>query len=79
MGEPDRYRVQHTVIREVAASSGSTVAVTDLDAWLNRSEHAADTGWRPDGTHFAPEAAKELATAYLGPWLMGVVLGASPS
>lgn len=79
MGEPDRYRVQHTVIREVAVSSGSTVAVTDLDAWLNRSEHAADTGWRPDGTHFAPEAAKELATAYLGPWLMGVVLGASLS
>ena len=75
MRDPDRYRVQHSVIRDVADLSGPAVAVADLDDWLNRSQHAADVAWRPDGTHLAPSAAKELATLYLGPWLLDVVLG----
>ena len=68
--EIDRYEVQHDVIREVVAQGGDGVSAVDLDQWMARSGHDGDNSWRPDGTHFSESAADQLATEYLGPWLV---------
>lgn len=68
--ESERYQVQHDVIREVVASAGAGVSAVDLEQWMARTGHDNDDSWRPDGTHFSESAAGELATQYLGPWLV---------
>ena len=74
MGEAARFDVQHDVIREVAANSGPHAQFVDLDSWLKRSGHADDEWWRPDGVHFSEDSAHQLATEFLGPWLIGAAL-----
>jgi peptidoglycan/LPS O-acetylase OafA/YrhL/lysophospholipase L1-like esterase len=68
--ETDRYEVQHSVIREVVDEAPDGVSLVDLDDWMARSGHDDDNAWRPDGTHFAEAAADQLATEFLGPWLL---------
>ncbi|CAN5544900.1 acyltransferase family protein [soil metagenome] len=68
--EVERYAVQHDVIREVVADGGDAVTAVDIEQWMTRTGHADDNSWRPDGTHFAESAAEQLATEYLGPWLV---------
>jgi hypothetical protein len=73
MRAPERYVVQHDVIREVAAEQPAVV-VLELDDWFTRAGHAHDGEWRPDGVHLSEDAAHQLATDYLGPWLVNAVL-----
>ena len=75
MRDPTRYATQHDVIRAVAAGSGPTVAVADLDDWLRRARHFDDNSWRPDGTHFTEDSARTLATDWFGPWIIARALG----
>jgi peptidoglycan/LPS O-acetylase OafA/YrhL len=80
LGEHDRYRIQHDVIREVAAdaaASGGSVVVCDVDRWMTQAGHDTDTAWRPDGTHLNEESARWLADRWLGPWLVNAATGAA--
>lgn len=66
----DRFIAQHRVLGDVvAARAGRGVALVDLDAWLNATGHTGND-WRPDGVHIVEAASTELATQYLGPWLV---------
>ncbi|MGE0139132.1 MAG: acyltransferase family protein [Ilumatobacteraceae bacterium] len=75
MNEADRYAIHHSVIRDVASSSGDQVAAVDLDAWLTAAGHADDPRWREDGVHLNDGSAAELAELYLGPVVVRTALG----
>jgi hypothetical protein len=54
------------------------VAVFDLRTWLEDAGLASDRSVRPDGIHFTPEWALDVATRWLGPELViEAVRGAS--
>jgi hypothetical protein len=82
LGEPDRYQVQHDVIRQVVRDtvvpSGVVVTTCDLDQWFRQAGHDRDESWRPDGTHLTEESAGQVAERWLGPWLVATALGAPP-
>lgn len=75
MNEPDRYFVQHDVIREIVASGGDRVSAVDYHGWLSASGLYRDNGWRPDGVHLTGESAGDLAEQWLGPLLVRTALG----
>jgi hypothetical protein len=75
MLDPARYQVQFDVIAEVAAASGDLVRVLDLRAWLDAVDRRLDTDWRPDGLHWSPAAAYEIADRYLAGSLVTAALG----
>ena len=75
MNEPERYEVQHAVIREtVARFTGSPVSAIDLEGWMVAADHASDSSWRPDGVHLTEEAAAVIAEQFLGPLLVATAL-----
>ena len=68
-------QLQHWVIRSVAGEFGAAVAVVDMDAWLTNGGHAADTNWRPDGTHFNEASAGWMVERWFGPLLVNLAVG----
>ena len=70
MNEIDRYHRHHDRIRAAADRFDTHVSVVDLDAWAEATGRADDPGWRADGVHIDVEPATDLATAFLGPWLV---------
>lgn len=75
MNEPDRYFVQHDVIREIVAAGGDRVSAVDFHGWLTASGLYRDNDWRPDGVHLTNESATDLAEQWLGPLLVTTALG----
>ena len=75
MNEPDRYFVQHDVIREIVAAGGDRVSAVDFHGWLTASGLYRNNDWRPDGVHLTTESAADLAEQWLGPLLVTTALG----
>jgi len=46
------------------------VVVLDLRSWLEQAGLATDQAVRPDGIHFTPASALDVATRWLGPELV---------
>ena len=51
-----------------------TFASVDLRAWMEASGLADDQDLRPDGIHFTPDAATQVASDWLGPQLVAAAL-----
>jgi hypothetical protein len=70
MNEIERYAAHHEIIRAAASRFESHVSVVDLDAWMNAAGLADDNGFRADGVHIDQGPATQMATEFLGPWLV---------
>jgi lysophospholipase L1-like esterase len=75
MNEPERYFVQHEVIREVVAAGDDRVSAVDYHGWLTATGRYRDNEWRPDGVHLTTESATQLVDEWLGPLLVNTALG----
>jgi peptidoglycan/LPS O-acetylase OafA/YrhL len=68
--DPARYTRYADALREVAARHPGQVTVADLAGWL-AAQPPLD---RPDGLHWSPDAATQIANGFLGPVLVGAAL-----
>ncbi len=64
--DPAAHQVLYDAMAEIAAADPAA-RVVDLAGFADESGLAADYAARPDGTHWAPAAATQIATAFLGP------------
>ena len=58
-----------SVVRDLAEARPGSVAIGDLRAWWEASGLAGDPAARPDGTHFAADAARRITEEWLVPQL----------
>ena len=75
LGDLDRYRVQHDVIRDVVGEGPPSVGIVDLDHWFDVTGATGDLNFRPDGLHMTVDSATWLADNYMGPEIVRQVLG----
>jgi hypothetical protein len=68
--DPELIEIREAVIRETIAEQPARSEVVDLRAWMEANGLALDHDARPDGLHFAPDAALAIATEWLGPQLV---------
>ncbi|MEQ1788497.1 MAG: acyltransferase family protein, partial [Acidimicrobiales bacterium] len=66
---PEMHGWLDQVRAEVVAGYADRVELLDLRAWAERTGVADDREARPDGIHFAVDAAAEVTTTWLGPQL----------
>jgi hypothetical protein len=69
--DPARYDAYAAAIADVVARRPGRAAVVDLRGWLARRPVMPD---RPDGLHWSPEAAAQLAADFLGPVVVAAAL-----
>jgi peptidoglycan/LPS O-acetylase OafA/YrhL/lysophospholipase L1-like esterase len=74
MGELERWNTMNAAIM-AAAARHEQVVVVDLHDWMQRTGHADDPTWRPDGTHLTESSALQLVEEYLGPLLVRIGVG----
>ncbi|MGD9703138.1 MAG: acyltransferase family protein [Acidimicrobiia bacterium] len=72
--DPARFAIQREAIEATVASHPGTARVVDLAGWLDAAGIATDHAVRPDGLHWAPEAAQQIAEDWLGQQLIEAVL-----
>lgn len=63
---PAAHQVLYDGMAALAAAD-SAVRVVDLAGWVDGNGIAADVDARPDGMHWAPDAAARIAEQFLGP------------
>ncbi|MBI5088394.1 MAG: hypothetical protein HZB15_05900, partial [Actinobacteria bacterium] len=68
--DPELIEIREAVIRDTIAVHPDRAELVDLRAWMESTGLALDHDARPDGLHFAPEAAEAVATEWLGPQLV---------
>jgi hypothetical protein len=68
--DPELIGIREDVIRETIAERPERAQLLDLRAWMEANGLALDHEARPDGLHFAPDAALAVATEWLGPQLV---------
>ena len=73
--DPARRAVVEGVIDRLA--DRGEAAVLDFRAWVASGPLAEDHGARPDGLHWAPEAAEAVSTTWFGPQLLRLALDTS--
>jgi hypothetical protein len=73
--DPARHAVVHAAIGDIVAAQRGDVYVIGLDEWLDASGLAEDRDVRPDGVHWAPPAAADIAEQFLGEQLIRAALG----
>jgi len=79
MDELERWDVLRDLLLTIEENNPDRVTVVDLDDWMNRSGYTTDPEWRPDGTHLTEDSALNLVDEFLGPLLVRLALGASPT
>jgi peptidoglycan/LPS O-acetylase OafA/YrhL len=68
--DPELLAIRERVVGEAIAEHPGRAQLVDLRAWMESTGLALDHEARPDGLHFAPAAALEVATDWLGPQLV---------
>ncbi|MBI4933933.1 MAG: acyltransferase [Actinobacteria bacterium] len=71
--DPADWEVFVDTILDTAAQHPDAIDVVRLDDWV--AAHGEDLAMRPDGLHFEPEAALDVAERYMGPLIMQVARG----
>jgi peptidoglycan/LPS O-acetylase OafA/YrhL len=71
--DPADWDVFVGTILDTAAEHPDVIDVVRLDQWV--AAHGDDLAMRPDGLHFEPEAALDVADRYMGPLIMQVARG----
>ncbi|CAM9445776.1 unnamed protein product [Phaeothamnion confervicola] len=66
--DPARHAVLYSVMDELA--DNPAVRVVDLAGYVTAAGLDTDESARPDGVHWAPDAAEAIATEFLGPALV---------
>jgi peptidoglycan/LPS O-acetylase OafA/YrhL len=69
--DPDRRAIVDAAMERLAVAR-TAVSVLDLRAWVEANGLAGSHDARPDGVHWAPEAAFDLAQGWLGPTLLSI-------
>jgi hypothetical protein len=69
--DPQRRAVVDDVMARLA-DPGGAVRILDLRAWVEGNGLAASQDARPDGVHWAPDTAYDLADRWLGPILLSI-------
>jgi hypothetical protein len=69
--DPDRRAIVDGAMERLAVA-GTAVRVLDLRAWVEANGLAGSHDARPDGVHWTPEAAFDLAQGWLGPVLLSI-------
>jgi len=69
--DPARYARYTDALRDVAARHPGQVSVVDLAGWLAAQPAPVE---RPDGLHWSPAGATQIADAFLGPTLVAAAL-----
>jgi hypothetical protein len=69
--DPARYDAYAAAVAAVVARHPGRAAVVDLRGWLARQPVMPE---RPDGLHWSPDAAAQLANDYLGPVVVAAAL-----
>jgi peptidoglycan/LPS O-acetylase OafA/YrhL len=64
--DPANHQVLYDEMAALAATNPA-IRVVDLAGWVDTAGLATDTGARPDGVHWSPDAAAEIASDFLGP------------
>ena len=64
--DPANHRVLYDEMAYLALGNPA-VRVVDLAGWVDTIGLATDTGARPDGVHWSPDAAAAIARDFLGP------------
>jgi len=72
--DADGHAVVDAIAARLAAADPAHVRVVDLRAWMEASGLADDQDLRPDGIHFTPDAATQVASDWLGPQLVAAAL-----
>ncbi len=72
--DAEGHAVVDAVTARLSASDPAHARVVDLRLWMESSGLADDHDLRPDGIHFTPDAATQVATEWLGPQLVAVAL-----
>jgi sugar lactone lactonase YvrE len=78
-GEADeraRHEAMYRIMDGIAAEFPGDVYVVDLAGHTSDLEYSRDA--RPDGVHWAPEVATEIAADYLGEELLRAALDLEP-
>ncbi len=71
--DPERFTIQRAAI-EAAAAAHPAVRIVDLSGWAADAGILLDHAVRPDGLHWAPEAAARIAEQWLGQQLIDAAL-----
>jgi peptidoglycan/LPS O-acetylase OafA/YrhL len=69
--DPHRRAIVDGAMERLAVA-GTAVRVLDLRAWVEANGLAGSHDARPDGVHWTPEAAFDLAQGWLGPVLLSI-------
>ena len=64
--DPARYPAFYAIERAAAAKFPGIVSTIDLATWSDQQGLTDDHSARPDGVHFTPEKAKQVAEQFLG-------------
>jgi peptidoglycan/LPS O-acetylase OafA/YrhL/lysophospholipase L1-like esterase len=72
--DADGHAVVDSIAAELAAEDPAHAAVVDLRTWMESTGYATREDMRPDGIHFTPEAARQVAEEWLGPELVATAL-----
>ena len=76
LGEPNPFtdpvlmRIRENVMRDTIRQNADRSQLLDLRTWMESTGIAFDHEARPDGLHFAVEAAVEVTDEWLGPQLL---------
>jgi hypothetical protein len=71
--DPERFTIQRAAI-DAAAAAHPAVRIVDLNGWATDAGILLDHAVRPDGLHWAPEAATRIAEEWLGQQLIDAAL-----
>ena len=71
--DPERFTIQRAAI-EAAAAAHPAIRIVDLSGWAADAGILLDHAVRPDGLHWAPEAAARIAEQWLGQQLIDAAL-----
>jgi hypothetical protein len=71
--DPERFTIQRAAI-EAAAAAHPAIRIVDLSGWAADAGILLDHAARPDGLHWAPEAAAKIAEEWLGQQLIDAAL-----
>jgi len=70
VNDPVAHSVMEVLMGGTVFWHEDRVVVLDLRTWLEQAGLANDQAVRPDGIHFTPESALDVATRWLGPELV---------
>jgi peptidoglycan/LPS O-acetylase OafA/YrhL/lysophospholipase L1-like esterase len=72
--DPEGHAIVDGIAARLAAEDPNHAAVVDLRAWMEGNGYSTREDMRPDGIHFTPEAARQVAGDWLGPELVATAL-----